>query len=425
MQVHVVQPGQTFSGIAAAYGISLNQLLSANQVPNPDRPVPGQAVVIPITGRYHWVQPGESLWRIAQLYGIPLQRLLEVNQIPDPRRIQPGLRLYIPPGPRPTIIANAYFEPRGQEPERASVAEVAPYLTYVAMFSFRVRSDGGLEPLPDQQAREGARSGAAQPLMVITNIRDDAFSAELAAEILTNPDRQERLLTNAIEIMRERGYTGLNVDFEHLRPEDRVRYNRFLARAAQRLRPLGYTLSTAVAPKVSATQVGTWYEAHDYPAHGEVADFVIPMTYEWGWSGGPPRAVAPLNEVRRVITYAVSAMPANKVVMGIPLYGYDWTLPYVPGGPFARVVSPQQAIELAARYGVSIQYDPQSQAPWFRYRDEQGREHEVWFEDARSIEAKFGLVREQGLGGVSYWRLPISFPQNWLLLQDRFQVQKR
>lgn len=184
-------------------------------------------------------------------------------------------------------------------------------------------------------------------------------------------------------------------------------------------------MSTALAPKTSATQKGRWYEAHDYRAHGQIVDFVVIMTYEWGYSGGPPMAVSPIGPVRQVIEYAISEMPASKIMMGQNLYGYDWTLPYVPGGPYARAISPQQAIRLAAQYNVAIEYDTKAQAPHFRYRDENGKEHEVWFEDARSIQAKFDLVKELGLRGISYWKLGLDFPQNWLLLTDNFTVVKR
>jgi len=112
-------------------------------------------------------------------------------------------------------------------------------------------------------------------------------------------------------------------------------------------------------------------------------------------------------------------------MMGMPLYGYDWSLPYTPGGKFAKSLSSQRAIELALRYGVSIEYDKVSQAPWFRYTDEQGGEHEVWFEDARSMQAKFDLVKELGIRGFYYWVLGKDFPQNWLLIQDNFMVSKR
>lgn len=424
MQIHVVEPGQTLWGIAQAYGVSPQELISSNAVPNPDNLVSGQTLVIPIWGQYHWVKPGESLWQIAQQYGTTVPRLLAINQIPDPAMIMPGLRLYIPQGPRPEVEANAYIEPSGDEAERAEVSEVSPDLTYVAMFDYAVNADGTVNLLPDQAAREGARQGGAVPLMVITTLVDGEFSPELGAAILGSTELQDRLLDNVLRIMGERGFAGLNVDFERLRPEDREAYNAFLRRAAQRVRAEGYSISSALAPKVSAAQVGEWYEAHDYQAHGEILDFAILMTYEWGWSGGPPMAVAPVDQVERVIRYAVSAMPSQKIMMGIPLYGYDWTLPYVPGGAFAQVVSPQEAIALAARHGVPIRFDQTAQAPWFRYRDEQGQEHEVWFEDARSIQAKLDLVKRYGLRGVSYWRLPVSFPQNWLVLRNNFTIRK-
>ncbi len=99
------------------------------------------------------------------------------------------------------------------------------------------------------------------------------------------------------------------------------------------LHPLGYVVATALAPKVSAEQKGTLYVAHDYPVHGQLADFVIIMTYEWGYIYGPAMAVAPVDQVRRVLDYAVSAMPAGKILMGMPNYGYDWTLPSFRAAP--------------------------------------------------------------------------------------------
>jgi spore germination protein len=147
------------------------------------------------------------------------------------------------------------------------------------------------------------------------------------------------------------------------------------------------------------------------------------MTYEWGYSGGPAMAVSPIDQVRRVLEYAVTEIPSNKIMMGQNLYGYDWTLPFVQGS-VAKAVSPQQAIQLAASHHVPIQYDTKAQAPFFRYSDA-GKQHEVWFEDARSIQAKFNLIKELNIRGMSYWKLGLAFPQNWLLIVDNFTVTKR
>lgn len=135
-------------------------------------------------------------------------------------------------------------------------------------------------------------------------------------------------------------------------------------------------------------------------------------------------AVSPIGPVRRVLQYAKTEMPAEKIMMGQNLYGYDWTLPFQPGTT-AKALSAQGAIALAARQNVPIQYDARAQAPFFEYTDDEGRRHQVWFEDARSIQAKFNLVKQMGLRGVSYWKLGLPFPQNWLLIESNFRVRKR
>jgi len=133
-------------------------------------------------------------------------------------------------------------------------------------------------------------------------------------------------------------------------------------------------------------------------------------------------AVAPIRNVRQVLDYAMTEMPPEKVYLGIPNYGYDWPLPFEKGGR-AVSISNQQAVALAARHYAAIRYDEAAQSPWFRYVDENGREHEVWFEDARSIRAKLDLAREYGLYGVGYWNLMRPFPQNWLVLNGLYHIR--
>lgn len=426
MQIHVVRPGDTLWRLSQAYGVPVNQLIESNKIPNPTRLVVGQTIVIPIVGSYHWVRPGESLYTISRQYNVPISELIRINQILNPNQIPVGLPLYIPPKPRPTIDVGAYIDPRLTGARSATIVDqVADNLTFLNVFSYQINTDGTLTPVNDQPSINAAYRHRAAPLMVLTNFTEGRFSTELATKILNDEALQDKILDEAIAIMEEKGYVGLDFDFEYLGAQNREPYNQFLRKAASRLREKGYFISTALAPKLSAGQIGTLYEGHDYKAHGEIVDFIFFMTYEWGWSGGPPMAVSPLNQVRKVMEYAVSVVPKNKIMMGMPLYGYDWTLPYVPGGKFARAISPQQAIELAVRYNARIEYDPIAQAPHFNYYDEQGREHEVWFEDARSVQASFNLVKELGIRGLFYWVLGYDFPQNWLLIQDNFVVRKR
>lgn len=427
MQIHIVQEGQTLYGIAQAYSTTAEEIIRTNEIPNPGQLVVGQAIVIPIRGRFYWVQPGDTLWSISRRFGSTPKELSEVNQISINSPLQIGFRLYIPERPKQKAEFNAYIEPSGNQVSPnlvESAREAAPYLTYLGPFSFRIQKDGSLEePLLNDFANI-AKNNQVTLMMIITNLDDQGFSDEIGRLVLTDQNIQNNLLDNIVQTAKKYGFRDIHFDMEYLRPVDREAYNRFLRKAKARFKTEGWLISTALAPKTSADQKGKWYEAHDYKAHGEIVDFVVVMTYEWGYSGGPPMAVSPIGPVRDVLEYTLSEIPANKIMMGQNLYGYDWTLPFVPGGEFAKAISPQQAIRLASQYNVSIQYDVEAQAPHFNYRDQAGKEHEVWFEDARSIQAKFDLMKELKLRGMSYWKLGLSFPQNWLLITDNFDVVK-
>ncbi len=426
MHIHVVKAGDSLWRISQTYGVSMQNIIEANEIQNPDRIVVGQALVIPETERYHTVQSGESLWVISRRYGVSVNEISRLNSIQDPSRISVGQRLRLPRKQRPIVETNTYVYPRMTGTRTAQLVEEAGrYLTYLSIFTYAVRRDGSLVAVEDQPSLNAAFNHGVIPVMVLANFEDGTFSTELATTILTSESLQDKVLTEALQVMENKGYGVLDFDFEYLGRENRERYNRFLRKAVARLRPRGYLVSAALAPKTSADQVGVLYEGHDYAAIGQIVDFIFFMTYEWGWSGGPPMAVSPINQVRRVMEYALSEVPKNKIMMGIPHYGYDWTLPYVRGGTWARSITPNQAVQLAARYGVSIQYDQTSQAPFFKYKDGEGKDHVVWFEDARSIQAKFDLVKELGLRGFFYWVLRGGFPQNWLLIEDNFVVRKR
>jgi len=427
LQIHVVRPGQTLYGIAQTYSVTVDRLVESNKIPNPNNLVSGQALVIPIVGSYYFVQPGDSLYSISQRVDVPVQELANINGISENQILSVGYRLYIPARRKRTAEFNGYVEPRGTTVAPALVTaarEAAPYLTYLAPFSFQALRDGSLkEPLLDGFPAI-ARENKNVLMMVITNQENDQFSDELGRIILTNTSVQNKFLNNIVTTAKKYGFRDIHFDFEYLRPADREAYNQFLRKARDRFKKEGWFISTALAPKTSAEQKGRWYEAHDYKAHGEIVDFVIIMTYEWGYSGGPPMAVSPIGPVRDVLEYAVTDIPSNKILMGQNLYGYDWTLPFVQGS-IAKAVSPQQAIQIAADNDVSIEYDETAQAPHFNYTDIEDRQHEVWFEDARSIQAKFDLLKELNLRGMSYWKLGLAFPQNWLLISDNFNVRRR
>ncbi|MDS9473023.1 LysM peptidoglycan-binding domain-containing protein [Sporosarcina pasteurii] len=426
MQIHVVQRGQSLYRIARAYGISPEEIATANEIPDPSQLVTGQALVIPIEGSYHVVQPGQSLYIIGNLYGISYQELARINGISTNAILQVGQQLRIPEKQKRPINSFLYVEPRTPVAQSMidEVRNRVGDLTFLGMFSYQVNRDGSVTPPSTANILQIADEAGVTNALVVSNLEDFAFSADLARAIFNDDAAQNQLFGNLIQIANDEGYGDIHFDFELLYPEDRELYTNFLRKARDRFRMAGLRISAAVAPKASDITTGI-YGAHDYAAIGEILDYVMIMTYEWGYTFSDPQAVSPIQPVRSVMNYAASVIPNEKIFLGQNLYGYDWTFPFPPqGGPPARAISPQQAIQIALQNGAEIQYDFQAQAPFFQYTDAAGVLHEVWFEDARSIQAKFDLMNELGLGGIMYWKLGLSFPQNWLLLNDNFTIIK-
>lgn len=424
--IHVVQPGDSLWKISRRYGVSVQEISDINELDQFPHLVVGQALVIPTREFSYTVRPGDTLWSISRRFNISINNIAAANSITNQNVLTPGQVLRIPSRSKNFgyIEVNAYIEPSTPQNEREDIRKVGEYLTYLSPFSYRVNADGSLIPIQDDTMISTARGLRVAPLMVITNFAEGTFSTELGRTILTSDTVQQNLIDNVLRTMRAKGYYGLNIDFERLPVELRENYNNFLRKVVTALHRENYIVTTALAPKTSAAQAGAWYEAHDYRAHGEIVDFVIIMTYEWGWSGGPPLPVAPIKNVRAVLDYAVTVIPPKKIMMGMPLYGYDWTLPFVPNGPFAKRVSPQEAIAIAAQFNQEIKYNYTAQAPFINYVDNNGKQHIIWFEDARSVRAKFLLASEMGLRGVSYWLLGLEFPQNWAILDDMFNIVK-
>lgn len=424
MVIHIVTAGETVYSIARQYGIPLSQLTVDNGLTEPYRLAVGQALVIQFPDRVHTVREGDTVLGLSRRYGISVRQLYRNNPILGGEPfLYPGQTVVISyRGEKEgTLSVNGYAYPYiNKELLRSTV----PYLTYLTPFTYGITPQGGLVDLDDQVLIAMANDGGTAPLMHLSTLTEEGgFSNDLAHLVLTDMAVQNTLIDNVQAKLSQRGYRGLDVDFEFVFPEDAMAYAQFIGNLAQRLNPLGYPVIAALAPKTSADQPGLLYEGHNYRAIGAAANEVLLMTYEWGYTYGPPMAVAPLPNVRRVVEYALTEIPAEKIWLGMPNYGYDWPLPYVQGESRATSISSQQAVALAVRYGAEIQYDNYAQSPWFRYTDEGGRAHEVWFEDARSIRAKLALIPEYGLLGAGYWNLMRRFPQNWRVINALYQIR--
>ena len=281
-----------------------------------------------------------------------------------------------------------------------------PRLSWVASFSYGFTEDGELINLEDANLIIPANQAGVRPMMVLTPLDAQGnFNDNIAIRIFENSNARENLINNIEANMRNKNMGGIDFDFEYLAVEYADDYVRLVADTRQRLRPLGCLTTVALAPKVSTDQPGLLYQGHGYASMGEAADYCLLMTYEWGYTYGPPLPVSPINSVRRVLDYGISQIPAEKILMGMSNYGYDWKLPFVQGESKAEKLTNYQALARAEYYGVNVEYDEEAQTPFFTYTAPDGREHIVWFENEQSWRARLALVSEYGLAGISIWNI--------------------
>ncbi len=422
MLIYTVKPGDTLAGISRRYGLSPLRIAADNGLSDMSRLVPGQNLLINVDSVRYILDEGQTLFSISQEYGVPLDELIKANPGLNPLNLRPGDTVMIPVARREKrrpILVNGYAYP---SINTNSLNCVLPFLTFLSPFSYKLTPTAELVSPDDSDLIFRAQRSAVMPIMVVTNIFDEGFSTEVLSVILASEELQERLIGNILSELTGKNYYGVNMDIEYIAPDDRERYNAFLERLTERLHNEGFVVMSALAPKISADQPGVLYEAHDYAEQGRIVDYVIIMTYEWGYTYGPPLAVSPINEVRRVLDYAVTEIPPEKILMGMPNYGYDWTLPFMRGTP-AQSVSLTQAVDLALRYGVEIQFDEQAQTPYFYYTDN-GTQHVVWFDDPRSIDSKLQLIDDYKLAGASWWTVNRCYVPNWLVLQNMYETVK-
>lgn len=241
----------------------------------------------------------------------------------------------------------------------------------------------------------------------LANITDGLWQYEPVARILHDPQLMEQHIDEIVDLVNRENYAGIDIDYENLKAGDRQAFTEFITKLGKELDAHDKILSVAVFAKETDEGYDERNVAQDYAALGKVADQVRLMAYDRHWATSPPGPTAPIDWVRSVVEYAKSEIPPERVVLGVPLYGYDWV------GNRATSVTWLKALQLAEEHNVRPNYDTKSQTPWFRYTDDQGREHEVWFENSASSKAKFEVARGSGIRGVYLWMYGYEDTKTW------------
>ena len=300
----------------------------------------------------------------------------------------------------------------GNDPtSRASLEQNIEQIDVVSPYFYHLTPNGSIKDFSEPAVTAFVQAHGKKIVPLIQNeARWDEFSKQI-----DTAGKRDAIVAALADVVATNGYDGIHIDFEALNQTDRDALTDFMRRLNLSFKPRGWIVSQAVIARTSDAP-SVWGGVYDYKALAAVNDYVAIMAYDWGYAGRPdPAPVAPIWWVRDVVTYAKKQMPDNRILLGIPFYGYDWN---TTKGPPAKSVSFPRASQIALRDGAESGYDTKQEAPWIRYRDDTGDEHMVWYENAASFEAKINLVLDKEIAGFATWRLGHEDPASWYVVNS-------
>ncbi|ADL03429.1 Peptidoglycan-binding lysin domain protein [[Clostridium] saccharolyticum WM1] len=426
MIIHVVQPGETIFSISEYYKIPVNRLILENGIENPNNLAVGQTIVIVQPETLYTVQAGDTLESIAEQYGVSPMELLRNNPYLSDRKIlyvgETIVITYQTTKTRTTATSGYIFP----FIDHSVLIKTLPFLSYLTIFNYRATMDGEIVSSDDDtELIQLAKTYGTAPMMFVSTMMEEGIvSREVTFNILNNPAVQESLIENALQILKTKGFYGINIYTESITYENIDSFAVYLERAAAIFHSQGFRVVITITPATNIDTPNVGFEKIDYSKLSDFVDGIIFSSYDWARSYSYPSAIFPVNILRDLLDYMVSIIPSEKIFLGVTALGYDWTLPYVPGATEATVISYNGAVQIAAENGIPIQYNEAAQSPFFYYTDNDGIMHVVWTKDARSFDARARLVEEYNLQGLSFWTVMRFVAQMWFIINNQYYIQK-
>ncbi|MES2201481.1 MAG: glycosyl hydrolase family 18 protein [candidate division FCPU426 bacterium] len=265
-------------------------------------------------------------------------------------------------------------------------------------------------PKREERARVMATAKAhgveVWPLVSNFNESSQIWDHGRVARFLNDSRAAKFQITRLIELAKEDGAQGIDLDYEAIRPTDRQALSDFCAMAYEACQKAGIKLGMAVHAKDSEPGNDSGSAGQDYAALASSLDSLQLMVYDYHWSTSAPGAIAPVDWTARVLRHALSLAPADKIEFGFPVYGYDWL------GQQGDPIGFDRWQRLVETHGPAKR-DPESAELVLKY---QGRE--AWFNDSISVLRKLLQAREAGVSRATFWVLGSEDPRLWEMLED-------
>ena len=450
--VYVVQPGDSLYTIAQRYNTTVESIMVLNNLTSTLLMV-GQTLQIPLYTEGVVTVDIANIRRWAGVQYPILAQVARNARLPITGvqnnwyrvRLHNGVEGWIRKdlverfvygGERPVVVILGFYtleEGPALPSSYQSFVSNTESISELGMFMFRIREANPTEiekfgDFSDQYVRDILSIGHRQNvkmLAVIHNLLyrrgDVTASKNVIRTLVSSPQNRQAFIQNVINLIERYGFDGVNMDIEDVYQEDSEALSALYTELGAALRARGYYLSASIPARVSDEPFNPFSDPFDYAVIGSaVNEFVVMLYNEHGWPGSGPGPVVSIGWMERVLRYTMTKMPKEKIVAAVSVFGFDFNLTTGRN----TYVTYEMAIALANRYGREVIFDQETKTPMFAYTDEQGNQHEVWFENRESLYAKIQLADQLGIKGVALWRLGMEDPAIWPMLREDVVVKR-
>ncbi len=428
MEIYVVQSGDTIYSIANQYDISVEKLVSDNGLMNPDALVQGQALVILHPKQIYLVKQGDTLETIADSNGISTLQLVRNNPFLNDRDyIYPGESLVIYYNTSREIQVNGYTH---VSLNRDILKRALLYLTYLSIYNYRIAEDTAIISSDDDREMINlSKEYNTIPLLMISAFSSKGeLNVEYSYELLLDHERQNELINQTLQIIRSKGYHGINLLIGNITAYNQSLYLDSFTKMSKVLRNEGYAFMLTISCGYSKEKGDSpAYENIDYNSISLVVDRIVFLQDVWGRKTNPPAPVSNISLIRPFIEHVTGLVSSHYLSIGKPLMGLDWELPFILNYSAVNILSLNSAITLAYEHLAVIRLDEGSQTPFYTYdKTNLGslEHHIVWFIDVRSMKALDDVIMDYDLAGTGLWNVASYSQQLFSMINASFYIVK-
>lgn len=282
-----------------------------------------------------------------------------------------------------------------------SLRQHSSYIDAYADFAFQLQPNGMFTGQINNSALQEALAHGIAPLILFHNFNGKTFDPLPIRSVFSSSALQRNCINQIVNLVPATA-AGVHIDFEGVEATYRIPFLTFLESLQASLHDRGLLLTIAIPAKRSEWEA----PGYDFAGIGRLCDAVTLMTYDEHYSGGSPGPIASLPWMTETLDYAIRYIPHEKLLLGIPVYGYDWS------NEQTQMVPMRAIPDLIAQTNSHILWSDPAVEPYFYYKS--GRlKHSVWYENELSAKIRFGFVKSYRLRGIAIWRLGYETNRFW------------